>query len=440
MACIDHVDGAVSLTLSQAMRSERLRVAIVTHYFWPENSRVNDLVAELSTRGHHVQVLAGHPNYPDGKFLDGYGGLMPRRGTACGGSVLRVPGIPRKQGTNRQLLANYLSFATSATLLGPLMLHGPLDAVLAFQPSPMTVALPALALARLKHAPALMWIQDLWPDTLDAMGILDRGLPHRCSLAGAAAVHRRMDTLLVQSRAFSEPLIQQGVRRELIHYVPNWAEDLYQPVTVGDDAPERREMPGGFTIVFAGNIGVAQGLDTLLGAAELLRGVEDLRWVVLGSGRQSDWLAQQVKARDLHDTVLLLGRRPIETMPAWFALGDALLVTLQPDPVYAMTIPSKLQSYLACGRPVLASLDGEGARVVEESGAGFATPAGDAAALAATARRMYDIGSEERAKIGRRGRVYYQENFDRTAVIDRIEALLCDAAGGHNRHRKGGRR
>jgi colanic acid biosynthesis glycosyl transferase WcaI len=405
-----------------------LRIAIVTQYFWPEEFRINDLAWELVRRGHEVQVLTGHPNYPSGHFFPGYGGLVPRTEEATGAKLCRVPLLPRKRGTGPQLLLNYLSFAASASLFGPGMVRGQIDVVLAFEPSPVTVAAPALSLARVKRAPALMWVQDLWPDTLGAMGVLAGRLQHRAALLASSALHRALDGHLVQSRGYLEPLRAQGVASARLSYVPNWAEEFYRPVVVPDDAPQRLEMPDGLNILFAGNLGVSQGLDVVLGAAERLADVDDLHWVFLGTGRQERWLRDQVTSRGLADKVHLLGRRPVTEMPTWFALADVLLASLKPEPVYRLTLPSKLQTYLACGKPILASLDGEGARVVEESGAGLVVPAGDPSALASAARRLLlETDAGHRAEMGRRGLAYAREHFDRVRVIDRIEGLLHDA-------------
>lgn len=411
----------------------QLRIAIVTQYFWPEEFRINDLTRELVRRGHQVQVLTGHPNYPSGQFAEGYGGLVPRTEEADGATVLRVPLLPRKRGTGRQLFLNYLSFAASAVALGPALVRGPVDAVLAFEPSPVTVAGPALALGRVKRAPVFMWVQDLWPNTLAAMGVLAGRLPRRAALTVSGALHRPMDGLLVQSRSFYGPLGEQGVNLNRVHYVPNWAEELYRPIAVPDDAPERQRMPNGFTILFAGNLGVAQGLDVVLGAAERLAALNDLHWVFLGSGRQENWLRREVELRGLQRNVHLVGRRPVTEMPTWFSLADVLLASLRPDPVYRLTLPSKLQTYLACGTPILASLDGEGARVVEESGAGIAVPAGDPAALASAAQRLLEADPKHRAEMGRQAVAYAREHFDRTRVINQIEGLLHDAVAGHAR-------
>jgi glycosyltransferase involved in cell wall biosynthesis len=403
-----------------------LRICIVSQYFWPENFRVNDLVQALAGAGHEVQVLTGQPNYPSGKIAPGYRRLLPKRSQAVGSDVLRVPLIPRGNGSGARLIVNYLSFATMATVLGVAGIRKPVDVVLAYEPSPVTVAVPALALAKRLGTPALMWIQDLWPDTLLATGVMRNGFA--LSAAGwlTRKLHRAMDGLLVQSPAFVPILEAQGVKSSKISYLPNWAEDHFKPVVVPTNAPERDELPHGFVILFAGNIGVAQGLEVMLGAAERLRDTPEVQWVVLGDGRRSDWLRNEVIRRRL-DSVHLLGSRPSESMPTWFALADALLVTLGPDPVYELTIPSKLQAYMACGRPILASINGVGAREVESSGAGLATPAGDADSLAEAVRRLIQTPADKRSAMATRAREYYERNFDRATLVRRVETILEQA-------------
>lgn len=400
-----------------------MRICIVTQYFWPEAFRINDLVQALIARGHSLEVLTGQPNYPGGRILPGYSSLTRKRSETLGSSVVRVPLVARGNGSGLRLAANYLSFAASASILGVTAMRKPADVVLAYEPSPVTVALPALALGRRLGAPVLMWIQDLWPDTLRAAGAINDGWVMGTASWLTRRLHRAMDGLFVQSQAFTPLLASQGVPPAKITYLPNWAEDYFEPRSVAPTAPERREMPRGFVVLFAGNIGVSQGLEVLLGAAERLRDLEDLRWVVLGEGRQAGWLRSQVNERELKN-VHLLGQRPSETMPTWFALADALLVTLKPDPVYALTIPSKIQAYMACGRPILASLDGVGAREVEDSGAGLTSSAGDADGLAAITRKLYRLSPSEREAMGSRARAHYDINFDREMLIDRLEGVL----------------
>ena len=403
-----------------------MRICIVTQYFWPESFRINDLVCALRERGHEIQVLTGQPNYPSGVIEPEYRRLRPTWSQALDSQVLRVPIVPRGSGSGLRLAANYASFAMSASVFGTRRMRMPIDVVMAYEPSPVTVAMPALALARRARAAATMWVQDIWPDTLFATARMSGGLRGRAVSLLTKRLHRSMDRLLVQSRGFTPPLIAQGVAEEKIVYLPNWAEEEFAPVDVPSLAPERKELPSGFVVMFAGNLGVAQGLEVMVEAADLLRATPDIQFVVLGDGRQADWLRGEVKRRKLSN-LHMLGQRPQQSMPTWFALADALLVTLRPGSVYELTVPSKIQAYLACGRPIVASIGGEAARIVEESGAGFATRAGDAAALAESIRRLYGMTPTQRDTLGQRGRDYSRANFDRNVLLDRIEAVLSSA-------------
>jgi glycosyltransferase involved in cell wall biosynthesis len=238
-------------------------------------------------------------------------------------------------------------------------------------------------------------------------------------------IYRRCDRVLVPSRGFVPRVVATGAEPGRVEYLPNWAEGLYEPVAVETDAPERREMPEGFRVMFAGNIGAAQSFETILDAALELRDLPSLHWVIVGDGHRRAWLEQQVQARGLQGAFHLLGPRPVSAMPRYLSLADALLVTLRRDPIFALTIPTKLQSYLACGRPVIAALDGEGARVVEEAGAGLVCPAQDPPALAEAVRRVYAMGEEERQAFGRRGRDFYERHFERERLVDRVEETMA---------------
>jgi glycosyltransferase involved in cell wall biosynthesis len=185
-------------------------------------------------------------------------------------------------------------------------------------------------------------------------------------------------------------------------------------------------MPNGFRVVFAGNIGAAQDFHNILSAAEKLKAKKDIHWVILGDGRMSNWVQAEISKRGLYDTVHLLGRYPAEAMPRFFALSDALLVTLKKEPIFALTIPSKIQSYLACAKPIIAGLEGEGARVVEEAGAGITCPAEDPTELAQAVLKMYRMTSEKRDSMGRRGRKYFEDNFEREKLLDRLTQLITE--------------
>ena len=360
-----------------------MRLLVVTQYFWPETFRVNDLVEGLVARGHEVTVLTGRPNYPEGRIFDAYRRDPAAFSRFAGAEVLRVPLRPRGKGSLR-LVLNYASFVFWGCLLGPWKLRGRrYDAIFFWETSPITSALPAILLRRLKRAPLAMWVLDLWPETLSAVGVVRS--QSVLNMVGwlVAFIYRRCDLILAQSRAFFANIEKWSGDTSRIRYFPGWAEPLFavDPASVAV-APEMAGLPRGFTVVFAGNIGEAQDFPAILDAFERLRARPDIRLVILGDGRAADHVRAEIARRGLGDTVVMLGKHPIERMPSFFRSADALLVSLKPDPIFAMTIPGKVQAYLASGIPLLGMLDGEGARVIVESGAGFACTAGDGAGLA----------------------------------------------------------
>lgn len=405
-----------------------MRLLIVTQYFWPEAFRVNDLALGLKSLGHEVEVLTGMPNYPQGSLFPGYGWFRPATENFEGVRVVRVPMVTRGPSKGLRLVLNYLSFALAAMLLGPLRCRGRFDAVLIFQPSPITVGLPGLLMARISKAPALIWIQDLWPETLEAMGFSPAGIPLRCAAWLSDFIHRRCDLLLVQSKAFIPRLAARGVAESRIACLPNWAESFYRPPSAQENIADPMAQIDGFKVVFAGNIGSAQSFETIIGAALRLREVADLHWVIIGDGNMKEWLTAAIAQHGLGKQFHLLGRRPPGDMPAYFAHADALLVTLRSDPVFSLTIPSKIQSYLACAKPVIASLDGEGAAMMRECGAGAVCAAEDEAGLADAVQAVYRMKPQERASCGMRGRMYYEKNFERALLLGRLNEWINQLA------------
>lgn len=404
-----------------------MRILLVTQYFWPETFRINDIADELMARGHDVTVLTGKPNYPQG-FIDPAFAADPARFAHYGSAeVIRVPTFPRGQ-TSIRLVLNYLAFLIAGTIVGAWRLRGHrFDAIFAFQTSPVTQAIPGVVQRRLKSAPLLMWVLDAWPDTLAATGVVrsKAGL----ALAGAIVrwVYRRCDRILVQSRAFADNVRTYAGSLETMRYFPNWPEPTFANPRAVVDAVERPEMArfaGKFVIMFAGNIGTSQDFPAILDAADRLRGENAIRWVVLGDGRAAPMVRSEIAARGLEEQVHLLGSFPTADMPAFFRSADCLLVSLRDEPIFATTVPGKVQSYLAAGRPILAMLGGEGAKVVRESGAGIAVPSGDSAALAEAALTLAKSSTTERAALGVAGRSYCDAQFSRDHVLDDLERWL----------------
>jgi glycosyltransferase involved in cell wall biosynthesis len=406
-----------------------MRLLIVSQYFWPEVFRVNEIASELRARGHEVTVLTGRPNYPGGEVFSDYLAAPDAFASYHGAEVVRLPLRPRGKGALR-LLLNYWSFVFWGCLLGPWKLRNrQFDAIFCFETSPITSALPAVLLRRLKRRPLLLWVLDLWPDTLAAVGMVrsDRGL--RAVGALVRFIYRRCDLILAQSRGFFPAIERWSQDPAKTRYFPQWAEGVFDAAPA-DPAPPPQLAPhaSAFRIMFAGNLGEAQDFPNVLAAAALTRERRDIHWLIVGDGRQADWVRAEIDRLGLQQTVFMLGRHPIEQMPAFFAGADALLVSLKAEPIFAMTIPGKVQAYLAAGKPLLAMLDGEGARVITEAGAGLVAPAGDAQALANQALALAGLPESERLAMGQRAQTYGRREFDRQALLDQLERWLADAA------------
>lgn len=403
-----------------------MRILLLSHYFWPESFPINDFCVGLVERGHAVTVVCPLPNYPEGEFYEGYGLTRGRREEYQGVEVIRVPVVPRGNGRAIRMALNYLSSAFFECLEMFRLWRRDFDLVFVYQPSPVTTGLAGRLRRLLRGTPIQFWVQDLWPETLAATGFIKNPL-----LLGAVGLlvrflYRGSDQVLVQSQAFRAPVEAMGVPPERVRYFPNSADAFFQPVEVPPEAPERALVPEGFNIMYAGNLGAAQDLETVLAAAERLSHLDDLRWLLLGHGRKVDWLRGEIEARGLEGRVRLLGSHPKETMPRFWGLADALLVTLRRDPIFELTIPSKVQPYMACARPVLAILDGEGARTVEESGGGLASPSEDPEALVANVERLYGMSPEQRAAMGARSREYFEAHFEREMLMERLEGWMAE--------------
>jgi len=407
-----------------------MKILIVSQYFWPESFRINDLALGLKDKGHKITVLTGLPNYPGGSFFPGYGFFRKLHEDHEGIEVVRVPLIPRGKGSGFRLILNYFSFVFFASLLSPFRCRGEYDVIFVYEPSPITVGLPALLLKKLKHAPIVFWVQDLWPESLSATGAVKSAWILGLVEGLVKYIYRGCDSILVQSKAFYAPIKKLGVDKARIRYFPNSAEALYKPIVLEHDAPESVVMPNGFRVMFAGNIGAAQDFDTILSAAERLKSYPDIHWLILGDGRMLPWVKEQIAKRGLEDTVHLLGRHPVEAMPRYFSLADAMLVTLKKEPIFSLTIPAKIQSYLACGKPLIAALDGEGARIIQEAGAGLTPAAENPEDLANAVLEMHRMSAAERHAMGERGRQYFECNFERSMLIERLDRWLNDLKKG----------
>ena len=322
-----------------------------------------------------------------------------------------------------RMALNYISYALCASIMAPFVFKGSYDVIFVFQMSPVTIGVPALVMKKIKSAPIMFWVQDLWPESLSASGAVRSGFVLKMIDSLVRFIYKGCDKVLVQSRAFCEYIKDQGVPDKKILYFPNSAEEIFKPVKAKPES-SCMDIPGGFRVIFAGNIGASQDFDTILAAAEKLKPQKDIQWVIFGDGRRRSWVEEEIGKRGLSDTFHLMGRVPLEEMPGYFSCADVLLATLRQEPIFALTIPSKIQSYLACGKPIVAALEGEGAKVIKESGAGMTVLPEDPEVLADSVLRMYNMPESERESMGLKGRSYYEENFKRSLLLDQLEVWM----------------
>jgi glycosyltransferase involved in cell wall biosynthesis len=397
-----------------------MRILLLTQYYWPENFLINSLVPLLVARGVEVTVLTGKPNYPDGLIFEGYRAGGCQREQHDNTIVLRLPIVARGSRSRTRLALNYLSFIFSGYLFGQgLVKEREYELVFVYAPSPLLQALPAIWLARLRQVPLVVWVQDLWPESLLATGSIKNQWLLSVIARLVRIVYRASDRILVQSQAFIAPVAALTDDPAKIHYYPSMYKTSSYCVVSPRVIALTKELQAFFSVVFAGNLGTAQALDTIVETARHLVHHPEIRFVVVGSGSLGDWLSQQ---RDVYDltNLTLAGRFEASDMSTIFAAAEALLVSLRPEPAFELVIPGKLQAYLAAGRPVLAALDGEGSRIIREAGAGLCSPAGNAKALAENVLRMAALSPRERYQMGQNGRRYFERHFTPDALADEL--------------------
>jgi glycosyltransferase involved in cell wall biosynthesis len=400
-----------------------MKILIVSQYFWPETFRINDLVKELVERGHDVSVLTGKPNYPQGKIYKGYGFFSHNRDVYYGAKVYRVPLIPRGKGTGLHLVFNYLSYVVSASTFVAFN-RKKFDVSLTFAISPITQMYPALLHKKLYGSRAYLWVQDLWPESVAAAGKMGSPTVINALTKMVRNIYKKTDGVLVQSEAFIPSIVQKGISQDKIEFIPNWAEDIFTKQFDANIDKYKSIIPDGFVVMFAGNIGEAQDFESIVNAAERTKHIKDIKWVIVGDGRKKDWVEKEVAARELSETFFLLGRYPVEEMPYFFNNADILLLTLKDEEIFSLTIPSKVQSYLAFGKPIASMINGIGNKVINDAQCGFTANAGDADKLAENIIKAYNAPASTLKQLGTNGKDYYTKEFDKAAIIDRLEEIF----------------
>lgn len=403
-----------------------MKILVVSQYFWPESFRINEICLDLKARGHEVEVLTSLPNVPDGKFYKGYSLWNKGPKEYEGIPLHRVRVVPRGKSNFILLAVNCATFAINSLFHLPKLLKKSFDCVFIFQPSPVSLALPGIVYAKLKKIPSFFYVQDIWPESMFfLLNLKEQGesLFRRISWLVSAALYRSSDRWLMSSRGMASRLQYMGIPSEHSHYLPNFS-DHYTDAGYDKELANRLGLQDKFVVSFAGNIGRAQGIELLLEAAERTQELSNLHWLILGDGTELERMQQLVKDKGLEDRVTFTGWVPSIEVPRYLGLASALVVMLKRHPIFSITVPSKMQTYLAAGKPILAWMDGEGALVAEESGAGLSAPAEDVVAFCDRLQQLQALSSQQRTAMGQRGKAYCAEHFGRDKLMDWLSEYL----------------
>jgi glycosyltransferase involved in cell wall biosynthesis len=401
-----------------------MRVLIWTQYFWPEIFGINAVARALKGNGIEITILTGKPNYPDGKIFDGYKIAGIQRDEYCGIEILRIPLIGRGRNSRLGIALNYISFIIFGYIFAPYALRGrAFDLVFVYAPSPLLQTLPAIYFSWLRRIPLMLWVQDVWPDALKATGYIKNRL--LLSLVGLAVryIYHFSDSILIQSEGFRKSL-EYWSRNKHALFFPNIVEDMPNyPENLSKRAELSEEIAASFSVVYAGNIGTAQSCQTIIQAAMLLQSISAIKFYLIGSGSMSDSIGKLIN-KDQLENISLIGRVPPEDIPRIFASSSALLLTLRNEHSLSLTIPSKLQSYLAAGKPIVASCNGEAANIVIKANAGLACRPDDGAELADTVMKLFQMTFTERSRLGENGRIYFENNYRLRSRIPELVAHM----------------
>lgn len=401
-----------------------MNILIFTQYFWPENFRINEIADAIYSLGHDVEVVTGRPNYPEGTIFSGYSSWTVKKEIWKNILIYRLPILARGKKSPFKLALNYLSYIVSGLLFAPFLLKKKkYDVIFVYGVSPIFQVIPASFLGWLKGVPVVLWVQDLWPQSAEATGYIKSGWLLKILEKFVKFSYSHTDLILVQSQAFIDPVSRLAPKIPVLYYPNSVDKDFYTSKKL--DVPHIDSLTSGFSVLFAGNVGEAQSMETIISAAKNLLAYPEIKIVIIGTGSKVDWVREEIKEKSLNN-IFLEGRFPIETMPILMRQASVLLVPLTNQPIFSLTVPNKLQAYLAVGRPIIASLNGEGARIIEEAKAGLSVRAEDDEALANAILSMYQMSDNERLQLGENGRAYFKANFDEDSLInDLIKHFEC---------------
>ena len=398
-------------------------ILVISQYFHPETFRINDMAAEWVKRGYKVTVLTGIPNYPMGKFFDGYSWTKRRREMWNGMEIIRIPLIARGHNAIGMVL-NYFSFVISGWFWNRFT-KVKADIVFSSEVSPMTQVKIGCGYAKKHKVPHFLYVQDLWPENVETV----TGIRHRAIIGPidrmVDRIYKQVDWIFVTSPRFVDALVNRKVKvdKNKVRYWPQYAEEFYRLMERQDvDGIDKED--GSYKIAFTGNIGTAQGLDVLPKTAELLKN-EPVKFVIVGDGRYQDEFEREIDTLGVRNKFIMIPRVRAEKVPEILSACDAGFISFNKTPLWEMTIPAKLQSYMACGKAIIASASGETRRVIEEAKCGICCEIGNAEALAVGIRKLVNADGQ---KLGKNARSYFEIHFSKKKLMDEMDKYIKEAA------------
>lgn len=412
--------------------ANKTHILVISQYFYPEQFRINDITTELVKRGYKVTVITGIPNYPQGKFFDGYGYFRKRKENYNGVEIIRLSIIPRGHSSVMMAL-NYLSFVVSGFLWAKFT-QLKADKVFIYEVSPMTQALPGVWYAKRRNIPSVLYVTDLWPENVQYAGGINNATILNWIGGMVDYIYQKTDLILTSSKSFISAIKARGVSEHKIKFWPQYAEEWYTPIEQAAINLPAIPHDGKLNLLFAGNIGKAQGLEVLPEAAEILKAKNiSVRFNIVGDGRFKEALVQIIKDKDVSDCFNFIDRQPAVKIPEYMGVCDATLITLAKNEIFSMTLPAKLPSCLACGVPIIVCADGEIQQVIKEANAGFCCNAGDSEALAEIILKISEMPKDSLKNLGGNARRYFEKHFEKEKLLDIFEADLMKVGDGYVR-------
>lgn len=406
-----------------------MRVIIYTNHFYPEDFKVNDIAFELQKRGYDITIVSAVPDYPKGKFFEGYGWFKKNREIVNGCKVIRLPIIPRGNGGGKRLILQYLSYFISSSIFTFFhKLTHKYDAVFVHLTSPFFIGIPATKLKKFQHIPMYFWMLDLWPESITAVTGIKNPLIIKPLERQVKYVYNNCDKILIGSKGFEKSISEKGNYKDKFVYFPNWAESNLSSI---NDIDYKNVEPfcslkdDDFVILFAGNIGEGQNLSCFLEAALELRNEQNIKFILLGDGRAKNTLEKYAETNGLLDeNVFFPGRFPLEAMPYFMEKASVLFVSLKDELIFNLTVPAKVQFYMAQGKPILAMLNGDGADLINEAKCGMAVDANDKGRLIEAILELKNKTKKELLEFGRNGYDYYINNFNKELRISQLIGIF----------------